>query len=316
LCKNVDTRLVNKQVLESLTKSGAFDCWNRPRRQIFDSIPEALKIANNIQKEKSSNQMVLFDFGDDEEEQEDTSLESYLDVPEWSDSEKLKFEKETIGFFMSSHPLQHLHYITQKIATPIKELDPMDKSLKIIACIIVQSHVTQIKQGKSQGHKMAQLVVEDKTGNCKVTCFASAYEANPELYQEDKIIFIQGKQDVKQNDEVRLIVDKAYSLEEGLKLHTSIVNFNLGTQFSTEEDLLKLKNILIKYHGNCPIALVLNINSQEIQLQPAPEYNIDLSPDFFKEIEQSFDDSVITLVKRELEQKNTPYRRHSEYNKK
>lgn len=316
LCKNVDTRLVNKQVLESLTKSGAFDCWNRPRRQIFDSIPEALKIANNIQKEKSSNQMVLFDFGDDEEEQEDTSLESYLDVPEWSDSEKLKFEKETIGFFMSSHPLQHLHYITQKIATPIKELDPMDKSPKIIACIIVQSHVTQIKQGKSQGHKMAQLVVEDKTGNCKVTCFASAYEANPELYQEDKIIFIQGKQDVKQNDEVRLIVDKAYSLEEGLKLHTSIVNFNLGTQFSTEEDLLKLKNILIKYHGNCPIALVLNINSQEIQLQPAPEYNIDLSPDFFKEIEQSFDDSVITLVKRELEQKNTPYRRHSEYNKK
>ena len=260
--------------------------------------------------------MSLFDFGDDEEEQEDTSLEKYIDVPEWSENEKLKFEKETIGFFMSSHPLQHLHYITQKIATPIKELDPRDKSLKIIACIIVQSHVTQIKQGKSQGHKMAQLVVEDRTGNCKVTCFSSAYEANPDLYQEDKMIFIQGKQDIKQDDEIKLIVDKAYSLEEGLKLHTAIVNFDLGTQFSNEEDLLKLKNILIKYPGNCPIALRLNLNSQEIQLQPAPEYNINLSPDFFKEIEQSFDDSVITLVKRELEQRNTQYKKYGEFSKK
>ncbi|NUM34091.1 MAG: DNA polymerase III subunit alpha [Candidatus Brocadiae bacterium] len=254
LCQEVDTRVVNKQVLEALAKSGAMDVFGRHRKELCETIPTALQMGGNIQKQKQSNQMTLFDFGDDDSSQESSNEDwdrLYAKVTPWNDKEKLNIEKETLGFFFSSHPLKQWGpYLEMLCSHTIANLNPNITAPLLLGGMISEAKEITIKNGKkNQGRKMAHLKLEDRTGICHVTCFPDAYELNKDLFQVDQVVFIQGKIDAKEKEEAKVLADHVMDLDKAFqKLSKSIV-FQLNE--SQEKVMDDLKKIFALYPGQC-----------------------------------------------------------------
>ena len=102
LCENVDLRLVNKRVVESLVKSGACDSLSQNRAAMIEDIPYAIEMGQAKQRDHELGQSNMFEvFEGEKEEISNASM-----IKDWSDQERLKYEKETIGFYVSGHPLE------------------------------------------------------------------------------------------------------------------------------------------------------------------------------------------------------------------
>ena len=103
-CSRVDLRRVNRRVIESLIKAGAFDSFGTRRSQLFAALDQALDQAQSIQKEKMSGQMSLFSIMPAEVKTKNQSI-PLPDIEEWPEKMRLAFEKETVGFYLTGHPL-------------------------------------------------------------------------------------------------------------------------------------------------------------------------------------------------------------------
>ncbi|HRU52374.1 MAG TPA: DNA polymerase III subunit alpha [Planctomycetota bacterium] len=301
MCENIDTRLVNKQVLESLTKSGALDGFGKHRSQIMAVIPDALKIGANIQKEQDSLQMNLFDFGDIIEDMESLQQqEKYPDIPEWTDKEKQQYEKEIIGFYMTSHPLEKWKHYLSMLTTPIQNLNPKSRSAILVAGMITSLRETQIKQGKLQGRKMiSRATLDDGTSTCLFTCFPDMYEKNQDTLVQDKIVFLLAHQDEKVEDSIQLIVDDVFSADEGIKKQTETVTIQLQ-ETTTEQDLEILKSIITKHHGNCRTYLEFEINGNPTKIHVSEQFYVNMAPNFLHDIEKNFGKTCLTLKNKPI----------------
>lgn len=294
ICEEVDTRLVNKQVLEALVKSGSMDCFELERSQIFSVIPDALQVGGNIQKQRQSNQMTLFDFDDLEEDEETSgSTHTYKEVDPWTEKQKLQYEKETLGFFFSGHPLKKwAHYMKMLSSHQIKDLRIDINSSILLGGMISQIRVITIKSGRNQGRKMAQVVFEDFTGSCNIICFPDLYENNMDTIQEDQILFIRGRINTRK-DEPELLADEVITVEKGLeKIPASIV---INIKGKTEEDIQKLIQVCNAHRGDCRTMLDIERDGFSVLIEVAEKYYLHPNPVLFKDIEKVLDPKAVYL---------------------
>mgnify|MGYP000922321055 CR=1 FL=1 len=297
LCEVVDTRVVNKQVLEALVKSGSMDEFGRSRTQLHESIPTSLQLGGNLQKQKQSNQMTLFDFDGGEEESSSSSYDHlYAKVEPWPDSQKLKFEKETLGFYWSSHPLKRWsHYMQMLSSHKINDLKAGMAGMMVLGCMINHIKPITIKNGRrNQGRKMAHITIEDETGTCGVVCFPDLFEPNQQLLQPDQIFFIQGKMNA-QKDEVELIADEIIPVERAIeKLSVRVV---LSLKNKTEEDLLQLKNIFQEHKGSCKTYLEIEVEGTKALLEVGEGNYTQPNASFLQKLENAIGRESITLYR-------------------
>ena len=286
LCENVDTRVANKQTLEALVKSGAFDCFKRSRSQMFAGIPEILKLGANIQKQKNSNQMDLFgDFAAEEVNEVADADDLYPQVESWTEIEKLKFEKQTLGFYFSGHPLQKWSdYIAMMCGRTIDSLY-QDKNVgaPLLGGMISGKREITIKSGRNQGRKMAQVHLEDLTGSISMICFPDTYYKYGELLQEDQAIFVRGKIN-EQKDDPEIIIDHVMTVEQGLQ--DLVTRITLQVKDKTEDDVRKLFDVCSRYRGDCKTFINVQSKAFSTDLEVAEKYYLRPGIGLFKEIEE------------------------------
>ena len=286
LCENVDTRVANKQTLEALVKSGAFDCFNRSRSQMFAGIPEILKLGANIQKQKNSNQMDLFgDFAAEEVDEVSDADDLYPQVDSWTEIEKLKFEKQTLGFYFSGHPLQKWSdYITMMCGKTIDYLyQEKNVGAPLLGGMISAKREITIKSGRNQGRKMAQVHLEDLTASCSMICFPDTYQKYSEYLQEDQAVFVRGKMN-EQKDDPEIIIDQVIPIEQGLE--SLVTRITLKIKDKSEDDVRKLFEVCSKYRGDCKTFLHIESKDFTTDLEVAEKYFLRPSAELFQEIEK------------------------------
>ena len=182
----IDTQDLNKKSLESLVKSGVFDKFEE-RNKLLENLEDVLKLNRDIRKLNYSNQKNLFE-------------KSSIEIPSFrlketkpaSLRQKLLWEKELLGLYISSHPLEEFKKILEKKTLPLKELKENIFSQKIIVGGIISS-IKKILTKK--GQPMLFLKLEDLTDKTEVVVFPAIIERNPEVLQENKIVFVQGRVD-------------------------------------------------------------------------------------------------------------------------
>ena len=165
-CESVDIRLVNKRVLESLIKSGACDSLNQNRAAMIEHLPSAMEMGQAKQRDRQLGQSSMFEVFE-EERQDAESISSQKD---WSDHERLKYEKETIGFYVSGHPLKRfaneLAWFTDASSASIRESNTgSEVSLAGIPGKI-------LPKTTRNGDKMAIVTLEDLSGSIEVILVA------------------------------------------------------------------------------------------------------------------------------------------------
>jgi DNA polymerase-3 subunit alpha len=212
-CSRIDLRVVNKRALETLILSGAFDKLNPNRNQLMHDMELTIAWAQKRAKEKESGQMNLFDMVGEGSDSEDTfeQAPSASPVPDFSLQEKLRLEKEHLGFYVSEHPMKTLQKAAQ-ILSPINLTDLESQKGRTRVSVVVMVNALK-KITTKQGKPMAFLTLEDASGQSEAVVFNESYEKIQDILVEDAHLIIWGKID-KRDDKVQLIVEEAEEIEK------------------------------------------------------------------------------------------------------
>src|SRR5437660_261858 len=189
-CGRIGTRIANRKMLESLIKAGAFDFVGRDRAELFACIDESLSCAAAAQRDRTVGQVSLFD-----EETHAATTRKRIVTP-WSDHEKLSYEKELLGFYVSGHPLDaYSDLLAAKNYEPISSLGELDdRSQFRIAGAIVQ---VEKKFTRREGKPFAVVWVEDRTGTLEVVVWNDVYITFSEMLVPGRVVEIRGTIDTR-----------------------------------------------------------------------------------------------------------------------
>ncbi|NJK34640.1 MAG: trans-splicing intein-formed DNA polymerase III subunit alpha C-terminal partner DnaE-C [Oscillatoriales cyanobacterium SM2_2_1] len=212
LCRRVDSRVLNRKGLEALIQTGALDGLEPNRRQLMQDLDLILEWASRRAREQASGQFSLFDVGGSAAS---TTEEFALPprgepVEDYAPQEKLRLEKELLGFYVSDHPLRNLGRAA-KLMAPVNLAD-LDESWesKTVTAIAMVLEVKEIVTKK--GDRMAIVQLEDLTGNIEAIAFPKSYERVRSHLRLDQRVMVWGKVDRK-DEQCQLVIDDVQPIE-------------------------------------------------------------------------------------------------------
>ena len=250
-CLKVDLRKVNKRVIESLIKCGAFDSISLQRAQLLAGLEEATDWAQGLERERSNSQMIMFGSLGSAGRHTEPLLPG---VPEWPDGQRLAFEKETLGFYLTGHPLTPYAATLRRLATVDSQ------SIRGVPDgqeITIGGVVNALKEiNTKKGDRMAFVTLEDLQGVVEVIIFAELFKNSSLLLKGEEPVFIKGRVDAGEEN-TKVIAGEVFSFEEAVKKLTSSVHLRVRSEGLGREDLVAIKEIFQDYRGNCPAYLHL-----------------------------------------------------------
>ena len=254
-CRKVDLRKVNKRVIEGLIKCGAFDSTGVSRPKMMAALDNAMDGANQLARERQAGQISMFDMML-EDSGPVKATEDYPAVSEWNEATLLAYEKETMGFYVTGHPLARFETEARKFArNTSSELPELpDGREATIMCVVRSRKIATTKKGD----RMANLTVEDLQGTVEVIVFPEQYKASEALISGDAPLLITGAVDRGEKG-VKLRAMKILPLTEVREKMTTRVDIRLSATGATADDLIKLREVILRHKGICPLYLKINM---------------------------------------------------------
>jgi DNA polymerase-3 subunit alpha len=251
-CERIDHRKVNRRVVESLIKAGAFDSTGARRSQIMSVLNETLEAGQRTQKDRLNGQFTLFEAM--EMDSHDTIYPPFPEIDEWSESELLKYEKESVGFFITGHPLARYEPVLKKFANTntLKLQDLSDGRVVRIGGIVREFKLHHDRKGAV----MAFVTLEDLSGLAEVILFSSLYSTVSDLVNKDSAIMVEGRI-TRDEQSSKILADTIAPIEKAEETWTASVHLNLDITDLNKESLQKLCEILKQHKGSCSAFLHL-----------------------------------------------------------
>ncbi|MBI5968334.1 MAG: DNA polymerase III subunit alpha [Deltaproteobacteria bacterium] len=250
-CLKVDLRKVNKRVIESLIKCGAFDTLSPNRAQLLAGLEEVMEWAQGWERERSKSQMIMFgSFQADGK----NAAPRLPDVPQWPEGQRLAFEKETLGFYLTGHPLTRFAQSLRRFnTTDTQRLREMADGQEAI----IGGVVNALKEiNTKRGDRMAFVTLEDLNGMVEVIIFSELYKNSSLFLKSEDPIFIKGKVDVGE-DSVKVIASEVFPFDQAMNKLATSVHLRVRSEGLGREDLVALKEIFQDCRGDCPAYLHL-----------------------------------------------------------
>ena len=198
-CKRVDMRKVNRRVMENLIRAGALDDLDTNRATLMAQLPLAIKMAEQHAASQAAGQNDLFGMGDDLDEAPEIAQVVPAVSEEWEDDQRLQGEKETLGLYLTGHPIDKYEtelgsIVTSRLAKLAEEGQPRQgqpgqrqKRRVVVAGLVIGTRHIQTQRGA-----MGSVVLDDRTGRMEVTLFSKVYEEYRDFLQNDKVLVIEG----------------------------------------------------------------------------------------------------------------------------
>jgi len=250
LCERVDSRSVNRKVLEALIKSGACDCLGETRATLFAQVDRTLARAASIVADRQRGQSSLFG---KLEESASAMPESLSRLSEWPQHELLAHEKELLGFYVTGHPLTPFVPIieTYALANTAALGQLQNRSLTRIGGLIA---AVQHGVSKKNNRPYLMATLEDLEGSVQVLFLNENYERYRELLQPNVAILVVGE--VNTTDEKpKIFPVEVLPLEDAPKRFTKQVHLRLHTAHLTAEHLDSVRELVAAHPGQCPLFL-------------------------------------------------------------
>ncbi|WP_419176551.1 DNA polymerase III subunit alpha [Desulfosediminicola sp.] len=271
-CNRVDSRRVNSRVIEALIKSGAMDSLGWKRSQYFAIIDKAMEQAKAVQRDLQSGQMSLF--GVAQEVGEKTEVNEILppDIPEWDERTRLAREKETVGFYITGHPLDDaLPEIRSVTDADIQGLENWGDEQPVRVGGLIKTckyHKTK------KGDPMAFLTMEDILETVEVVVFPSAYPHCEHLLQSSDPVVVQGT--VQQDERgPKILAENIDTLTDAREKYTEMVKVKLDADKISRKQIEQVKKTLYQFHGSCPLRLTLHFPGRgEVDIDPPQDLTI------------------------------------------
>ncbi len=291
-CEKVDLRCVNKRVLESLIKAGTFDALGHRRKSLIESLDQAIERGQKAHKDRLSGQRGLFRM--DALEASGGAVREVVDEPEWPDQKKWTYEKETLGYYVTGHPLQKYESQLQKYS----QLSTNDITEQVSGREIgIGGIITQLRRLRTRnGDSMASFQLEDLTGTLEALVWPNTYTRCRELLESDVPVFVRGRCEIDGKGKIRLLCSEIMPLDKLADGAVQRARITIPVPSLEPEKILQLQSLLDLYRGKCPLEFVLLQRKEyRIRLIPTERLSVDPTPNFIQAVEGLFGKNSITL---------------------
>jgi DNA polymerase-3 subunit alpha len=285
LCERMDSRSINRKVLEVLIKSGACDCFHRTRATLFSQIDRTLGRAASVIADRQRGQSSLFGALEDRAAADGEDVQAGL--PEWPDHELLACEKELLGFYVTGHPLTPYAPLLEKYSlATTKTLGQMqNRSLTRLGGMIA---ALQNGISKKNGKPYSMVTLEDLEGAVQVLCMNENYDKNRELLVQGKAIFVIGEVSTGE-DRPKIFPQEIMALDDVPRRFTKQVHLRLHTAHLTPQSIDSIRDLIAAHPGKCPLLLCfLRPGGEVIFLETNERFNVMPSRQLQQEADRLF----------------------------
>jgi len=273
----IDSRSVNRRALEALIHCGAFDNLEPNRNQLLHDLELVLDWAQSRARDRASGQGSLFDLlGGSTEQEVSVSFDSAPKappVPDLPQQDKLRMEKEILGFYISDHPLKQVRE-SARILAPINLSDLADFSENgaTVSAIVLLTSVKPVTTKK--GDRMAIVQVEDLTGQTEAVVFPKAYERISQHIQSDARLMVWGKVD-RRDDQVQFIIEDAEPVEL-VQMVMVEINPAIASDIAQRQ---RLKEVLLENQGEkdkakVPVVAIVSAQDKRHFVRFGPQFRV------------------------------------------
>jgi DNA polymerase-3 subunit alpha len=287
-CARVDLRRVNRRVIESLIRAGAFDFAGPSRAALWKGLGAALERAQRAARDRELGQGSLFG-------EAGPAAEPVLpDDPEWSHAERLAGEKEMLGFYVSGHPLLEHADLLRRFAT--LRLDALGAEAQSPRREVwVGGLVGGLRSTKTRrGELMARAQLEDLGGSLAVVFFPKVFDRLAPLLRADEPLLLRGTL-IQDEERVELHVEDGVRLEDAWSRCTARLSFSLDATAASDALLCELRSILDLTPGEVPVRVELRLPGAQAVLE-LPRHRVQVSRELVERVEKLIGAEVATCT--------------------
>ncbi len=319
-CERIPTGAVNKATIEALVKCGAFDSVHGrdQRAAMLATVEQALSAGQKAAADRAAGQGALFGFGGGPAGGGAASAPAapivLAKAQPWSETETLAHEKDTLGFYVSSHPLERWRSWAQAFGTmTTAAAKEQRQDHRVVVPAMVQSVRTiVVRNGRSAGQKMAILTIEDLTGAMDAVMFTDCFGKYGHLAEAEKVVFVLGRIDLSRGDP-QILIDQLRPIEgvplDGGRLRLFLDERRLNghgpaavskvadvIRTKTEAALAAAKANVGQAAALIPVELVIGTEDQVAIVAADPKIRVAMEPDLVKAVEGELGDGMLRVV--------------------
>lgn len=279
-CRRIDMSKINRRSMEALIRSGALDKFGR-RAVLMANLEEAIKAADQHNKNQNAGMLDLF--GDVMESPSETP--SLVQVPDWTDDERLNGERDTLGLYLTGHPIDQFeqelsHFTSSKIV----DLKPTDRGNKtVIAGLVVAMRTMNSKRGG----KMAFMTLDDRSGRVEVSVFGEVYEQNRAALEKDGVVVVEGECAIDDySGNMKMVAKRLLSINEARAQYAKTLTLTFAGDPLSTDWVLKLQHILTPHiNGPCKVKIEYNRGDVAGTLQLGENWRVVAKPELLLQLQ-------------------------------
>jgi DNA polymerase III subunit alpha len=294
-CRRVDLHKTNKRMLEGLIKAGAFDSTGAKRAQLMAVLDQAVEEGAAVQRERDLGQTSIF--GEELNGHTTTTALPTSPLPsiaEWDQAQRLKYERELTGFYISAHPLTRYEATLSALSTTTTVgLKDCGDGSEVKICGIIASVKSMLTK---KGDRMAYLMVEDLHGTTEVIVFPDLFRTAGELIAPERIVRITGTID-RGDKGTKIRGSKIEPLAEVQVQAIKRIRISLMDRPELPEQLPRLRDVFLRHPGSTTISMLFRTDANwEAETNPLPNLTVCPSDHFVSEVEEVLGKGALSLL--------------------
>ncbi|MDY6978258.1 MAG: DNA polymerase III subunit alpha [Pseudomonadota bacterium] len=291
--RRIDTRKVNRRTLEALIMAGALDVFGENRATLMASLPAALKVAEQHTRDQAVGMQDLFGMGAAVEA--DSSPVAYHRQPEWSEDERLAAEKQTLGLYLTGHPIErYLEELSGFVSARIVDLKPTRDQTVVVAGLIIAMRTMNTRRGD----RMAFITIDDRSARIELAVFSEPFQRYRDLLSKDKLIVVEGEVSIDEYSggykmSARSIYDINQAREHfARKLLISVDHHKAGNGFVNE-----LQHTLSPFReGFCPVIIDYHRDDARAQIALGETWRVHPTDELLHRLRDSLGDEHVKVI--------------------
>ncbi len=288
-CKRLDPKHVNKRLLEGLIKAGAFSTIEKSRKQLLDNMEHIISSVSREAKAREMGQVSLFSALPEDDSFAASQFQLGGSDEEFDDKQIQMFEKEFLGFYVTSHPLFSIRDKLPFLMThKISELKDKDNDTPVTICGLITT-ARQIPTRKDPTKFIKFLTIEDLTGKVEAVAFNKTIQEYGDFLQTEQKVIISGKVQHREEDQTSVLIDNVKPVD-----NSNLVTITIKDELKYEE-LCAIKNILAAHHGSDPV--LFNVLETNDRILTASMFWVSASSDLINHLKKLFDEKIEVSIK-------------------
>jgi DNA polymerase-3 subunit alpha len=289
-CRRIDLRRVNRRVLESLIKAGALDGLGTQQARDAQRLPMedrmsrstlmatlslALAAAEQVGRAQEARQDDMFGLGGGESAASAPPAAVFVQVPPWSEEQRLEGEKETLGLYLTGHPIaRYEQELARFIDSTIAELKPTEDKNIVVAGLVVGMRAMQTRRGD----RMAFVTLDDRTGRLELAVFSELYERHRDLLAKDTLLVVEGQVSMDEySGGFKMSAERIYNIDQARGTFASRLEIDVDAALAATGFMQELKQVLKPATpGNCPVCVHYDAGPASAEILLGPEWKVTL----------------------------------------